>query len=51
LTVDEVAFLKTRIGLVYNGPLVYGRFLELVGDEIVKPEDDEVESKEKEEKK
>ena len=34
LTIDQVAFLKERIGLFY-GPVVYGRFLELIGDEAV----------------
>ena len=34
LTIDQVSFLKERIGLFY-GPVVYGRFLELIGDEAV----------------
>jgi hypothetical protein len=37
LTVDQVGFIKERIGLFY-GPVVYGRFLELIGDEAVKGE-------------
>jgi hypothetical protein len=35
LTVDQISFLKERIGLFYS-PVVYGRFLELIGDEKVK---------------
>jgi len=35
LTVDQVAFVKERIGLFYS-PVVYGRFLELIGDETVR---------------
>jgi hypothetical protein len=31
LTTDQAAFLKERIGLFFT-PLVYGRFLELIGD-------------------
>ena len=38
LTIDQVSFLKERIGLFY-GPVVYGRFLELIGDEVVKKKD------------
>ena len=34
LTVDQVSFLKERIGLFY-GPVIHGRFLELIGDETV----------------
>jgi hypothetical protein len=34
LTVDQVQFIKERIGLFY-GPVIYGRFLELIGDETV----------------
>jgi hypothetical protein len=34
LTVDQVQFIKDRIGLFY-GPVIYGRFLELIGDETV----------------
>jgi hypothetical protein len=34
LTVDQVGFIKERIGLFY-GPVVYGRFLELIGDQAV----------------
>jgi len=30
-TVDQVSFLKERVGL-FGTPLVYGRFLELIGD-------------------
>jgi hypothetical protein len=40
LTTDQIVFLKTRVGLVYLSPVVYGRFLELVGDESVKPEEE-----------
>jgi hypothetical protein len=36
LTVDQVTFIKDRIGLFY-GPVIYGRFLELIGDEAVSP--------------
>jgi hypothetical protein len=36
LTVDQVTFIKDRIGLFY-GPVIYGRFLELIGDESVSP--------------
>jgi hypothetical protein len=39
LTIDQVAFIKERIGLFY-GPVIYGRFLELIGDEAVKQEKD-----------
>jgi hypothetical protein len=35
LTIDQVAFIKERVGLFY-GPVIYGRFLELIGDETVK---------------
>ncbi len=35
LTIDQVSFIKERIGLFY-GPVIYGRFLELIGDETVK---------------
>jgi hypothetical protein len=35
LTVDQISFIKDRIGLFY-GPVPYGRFLELIGDESVK---------------
>jgi hypothetical protein len=35
LTVDQVAFLKERTG-IFASPIVYGRFLELIGDEAVK---------------
>ena len=35
LTTDQVGFLKERIGL-FSSPIVYGRFLELIGD--MKPE-------------
>jgi hypothetical protein len=31
LTVDQVAFLKERIGLFF-APIVYGRFLQLIGE-------------------
>jgi hypothetical protein len=31
---DQVSFIKERIGLFY-GPVIYGRFLELIGDETV----------------
>jgi len=31
LTTEQVAFLKDRIGLFFN-PVVYGRYLELIGD-------------------
>jgi hypothetical protein len=34
LTVDQVQFIKERIGLFY-GPVIYGRFLELIGDETL----------------
>ena len=34
LTVDQISFLKERIS-VFFGPVVYGRFLELIGDEAV----------------
>jgi hypothetical protein len=34
LTVDQIAFLKERIGLFYS-PAVYGRFLELIGDQSI----------------
>jgi hypothetical protein len=37
---DQVAFLKERIGMFYS-PVVYGRFLELIGDEPVHPEEKE----------
>lgn len=37
LTVDQIAFLKERVGQFY-GAIVYGRFLELIGDESVKKE-------------
>jgi hypothetical protein len=37
LTVDQITFIKERIGLFY-GPVIYGRFLELIGDEAVKSE-------------
>jgi hypothetical protein len=39
LTVDQVGFIKERVGLFY-GPVVYGRFLELIGDQAVKLEKD-----------
>jgi len=35
LTVDQIAFIKERIGIIYS-PVIYGRFLELIGDEAVK---------------
>jgi hypothetical protein len=35
LTIDQVSFIKERVGLFY-GPVIYGRFLELIGDETVK---------------
>jgi hypothetical protein len=35
LTIDQVAFIKERVGFFY-GPVIYGRFLELIGDEAVK---------------
>lgn len=38
LTIDQIAFLKERIGNFY-GPIIYGRFLELIGDEKIKVED------------
>jgi len=38
LTVEQIAFLKERIGLFYN-PVVYGRFLELIGDEAITKEE------------
>jgi hypothetical protein len=34
LTIDQIQFVKERIGLFY-GPVIYGRFLELIGDETV----------------
>jgi len=34
LTVDQVQFLKERIGIFY-GPIIYGRFLELIGDDVI----------------
>lgn len=40
LTIDQVAFIKTRIGIFF-GPIIYGRFLELIGDEAVRKEDEE----------
>jgi hypothetical protein len=39
LTVDQISFIKERIGLFY-GPVIYGRFLELIGDEAVKMDKD-----------
>lgn len=37
LTIDQVTFIKERIGIFY-GPVIYGRFLELIGDETVRLE-------------
>lgn len=37
LTVDQVGFIKERVGLFYT-PIIYGRFLELIGDEVVEKE-------------
>ena len=34
LTIGQVSFIKERIGLFY-GPVIYGRFLEWIGDETV----------------
>ncbi len=31
ITTDQAGFLKKRVGTIY-GPVVYGRFLELIGD-------------------
>jgi hypothetical protein len=39
LTVDQASFLKERIGLFY-GPVVYGRFLELIEDETIKTKEE-----------
>ena len=36
LTTDQLAFIKERLGIFF-GPIVYGRFLELIGDQAVKP--------------
>lgn len=36
LTTDQLAFIKERIGVFYS-PVIYGRYLELIGDEAVKP--------------
>ena len=41
LTVDQVVFVKERVGIFYS-PIVYGRFLQLIGDEAVKLEDNEL---------
>ena len=38
LTVEQIAFLKERIGLFYT-PVVYGRFLELIGDTAIEKEE------------
>lgn len=35
LTIDDIKFVKDRIGIFYT-PVIYGRFLELIGDESVK---------------
>lgn len=37
LTTDQIVFLKDRLGQL-TSPVVYGRFLELIGDEAVKEE-------------
>ena len=39
LTVEQIAFVKERVGLFYS-PVVYGRFLEAIGDIAVKSEDE-----------
>lgn len=49
LTVDQTAFVKERIGILYN-PIVYGRFLELIGDENVKVKEEEVDEEPKKSK-
>ena len=41
LTVDQIVFVKERVGTFYS-PVVYGRFLQLIGDETVKLEDNEL---------
>jgi hypothetical protein len=41
LTTDQIVFLKLRVGLVYLSPVVYGRFLQLIGDESVKQLEEE----------
>ena len=41
-TVDEAAFIKERVGIYYS-PVVYGRLLELLGDEKVQLPEDEPE--------
>ena len=39
LTVDQIAFVKERVGMFYS-PVVYGRFLQLVGDTAITPEEE-----------
>lgn len=49
LTVDQIAFVKERIGVLYN-PIVYGRFLELIGDEKVMVKEEEIDKEPKKSK-
>jgi hypothetical protein len=48
LTVEQISFLKERIGLFFT-TIAYGRFLELIGDESTKLEEEEKVIKQKKE--